>query len=60
MLVSDIELGANITITSSLQENVVRIQAPRKAEELPVEAELGDEGEGEAAEPVSGNEDTPA
>ena len=43
-----------------LQENVVRIQAPRKAEELPVEAELGDEGEGEAAEPVSGNEDTPA
>jgi len=60
VLVSDIDLGANVTITSSLQENVVRIQAPRKAEELPVEAELGDEGEADAADPISGNEDTPA
>ena len=52
VLVSDINLGANVTITSSLQENVVRIQAPRKAEELPVDAELGADGD---ADP-SGNE----
>ena len=55
VLVSDINLGANVTITSSLQENVVRIQAPRKAEELPVDAALGDEGDAESTDP-SGNE----
>ena len=58
VLVSDIDLGANVTITSSLQENVVRIQAPRKAEDLPVDAELGAEEEAESAESVSGNEDS--
>ena len=58
VLVSDIDLGANVTITSSLQENVVRIQAPRKAEDLPAEAELGDEEEAESADSVSGNEDS--
>ena len=57
-MVSDIDLGANVTITSSLQENVVRIQAPRKAEDLPAEAELGDEEEAESADSVSGNEDS--
>lgn len=40
VLVSDINLGASVTITSSLQENVVRIQAPRKVEDLPGEADL--------------------
>ena len=56
VLVSDIGLGANVTITSSLQENVVRIQAPRKVEDLPGEAELGAEDAAEAAEPGSGDE----
>ena len=59
VLVSDINLGSNVTITSSLRESMVRIQAPRKAEELPEEAEIvGGEDLAATEESALGEENT--
>jgi large subunit ribosomal protein L25 len=59
VLVSDINLGASVTITSSLQENVVRIQAPRKVEDLPGGADLVAE-ESDGLGPQISSEDSPS
>ena len=61
VLVSDINLGSNVTIASSLQESVVRVQAPRKAEELPEEAEImGEEALSDTEDSTLGEENPSA
>lgn len=57
--VRDLSIPADVTLLTDPDEIVARVQQPRIEEEEPVVAAVEGEGEGEAGEPVEGEEAAP-